>query len=119
LITVSEGLSIGFVVLEQLRNDAALKNTEVYVECFQNCRENGLTFTVHNNKGEGKTWCVYEHRNSDDIIVNSKNDWTSFNGDLPYKADSKWVYDMAFRYDEISKCADYLKKEFLNYAKKS
>jgi len=112
MITLSSGLSIGLAILELLRNKDSLQNIDIYVRCFMNCRESGLTFTVGFDI-DSPTFCIYEHRNSDEIIVNSKKGWGGRNGELPYKADSKHVYDKAFSFNEYVECADYLEEQFL------
>lgn len=117
MITIAQGLKNSLLVLELLRNDEELKDIDVYIQCFMNCRECGLTFTVADKSYKTKTFCVYEHRNSDEIIVNSKEKWTSFAGDLPYKGDTKYEYDKAFSYQEYYKCYLYLKEEVIKYTK--
>ena len=117
MIRLCSGLEKSFLVLELLRNDEDLQGVNVDVECFQNGREMGLTFTVW--QGATRiTYCVYEHRNSDQIIVNHKKGWSSFTGDLPYKGESKYEYDQAFRYDEHYKCYEYLKEQLIAHAEK-
>jgi hypothetical protein len=37
--------------------------------------------------------------------------------DLPYKSDSKWEYDKAFRYNEHIECYKWLRNEILKLAK--
>jgi hypothetical protein len=118
MIYVKEGLRISLAVLELLRNDDELKNVDITVRCFTNCREQGLTFTVYAHEPFAQTtYCVYEHRNSDSIIVNHKDDWNALNGELPYMADSKSVYDKSFDPGEYDKCANYLKETFLEWIK--
>jgi len=116
MIYLKSGLRISLVVLEILRNDEELKDVDVSVACFTNCRECGLTFTVYTHPHFSQTtYCVYEHRNSDEIIVNHKEDWCGMNGDLPYMADSKYKYDASFSYNEYEKCAQFLKDKFLQW----
>lgn len=112
MITVSQGLKISLVVLELLRNNEELKDIEIDVGTFTNCRECGLTFKIMKTGGKSFTWCVYEHRNSDQIIVNGREGYISMNGELPYKADSKYDYLNSFDYGNYERCADYLAEEF-------
>lgn len=65
---------VGALVLE------ALGTEWVDFGTFDNCRETGLTFTV-----PGWQFCVYEHRNSDEICVQGcriedVNDWGPYGG---------------------------------------
>lgn len=115
MITLSKGLQNSFIVLEYLRNNESLKEIDIHVGAFTNCREVGLTFLVASTYQKGQfyavapfTWCIYEHRNSDEIIINGKEGYISLNGDLPYKADSKYIYLAAFKYFEHMKAADTL-----------
>lgn len=115
MITISKGLINSFIILEYLRNNEELKHIDIHVGAFTNCREVGLTFMVASTYKEGMyygvkpfTWCIYEHRNSDEIIINGKEGYISLNGDLPYRADSKYVYFEAFSYHEHMKAADTL-----------
>lgn len=121
MITLSKGLVNSLIVLEHLRNNENLKEIDIHVGAFTNCREVGLTFAVASTYKNGKyhgvtpfTWCIYEHRNSDEIIINGKEGYVSLNGDLPYKADSKHVYLQSFSYHEHMKAADKL-AEFITH----
>ena len=84
-IQYSAGLNNSLRVLNYLKK---YKNIgEIYVNTLQNGRETGLTFIVErkNNNVEQKdffTFCVYEHRNSDEIIINGKEGFLSY--ELPY-----------------------------------
>lgn len=121
LITSKEGLKISLEVLKRLKRRPEIKEYKITVGCFTNCREVGLTF-YPGIKGEkilnkSKTFCVYEHRNSDDIIINGKNGYVSFNGELPYKAGDKWDYLASAGYREYDKATDLLVKEILKIKK--
>ena len=116
MITLSSGLKNSLVILEFLRNDESLKNYDISIGTFTNCRECGLTFAVigftndeHEfNLVEPFTWCIYEHRNSDSIIINGKKGLISLNGDLPYCSDNKWADLASFSYNLHYDCADKL-----------
>ncbi len=114
MITLCEGLKNSLIVLEHLRNDEELNEIDIRVQSFHNCREMGLTFTVH-NKSESTTWCIYEHRNSDEIIINGVKNWTSFNTDLPYIGDSKYDSLASFSYNEHFKAYKKLKELILKF----
>lgn len=116
MITLENGLFQSLIVLEGLRANQKLRNYEITVGTFTNCREVGLTFVImgyYDMKGEyhsvkNFTWCVYEHRNSDSIIINGKGGYVCSNGELPYGGDSKYSYLASFRYDQPYKCTNAL-----------
>lgn len=120
MIEIARGLEHSFKILKFLQRDKDLRNIEIYVRCFMNCRECGLTFTIYPDrlKSKSKTFCIYEHRNSDTIIINSKENWTGFSDDLPYKSGSKYDYDKEFSRNEDKKCYEWLKQEILKITKK-
>jgi hypothetical protein len=68
MITLERGLRNSLIVLEYLRDMEELKDINITIGTFTNCREVGLTFAVLEKKNF--TFCVYEHRNSDSIIIN-------------------------------------------------
>ena len=110
MINIGAGLLHSFVILEHLRNDRELVRIPIDVGCFTNCREEGLVFRIMNNNGKSFTWCVYEHRNSDEIIINGKEGYVSVAGDLPYKGDSKYIYIASFKYNQHYEAAEKLSK---------
>jgi len=115
MITIAQGLINSMEVLRLLQNDEDLKDIDVHIECFVNCRECGLTFTVRKKEGNNrKTFCIYEHRNSDEIIINGIDNWSSFSEDLPYMGD-KWTYLANFGYGEFYKVYEKLKELILNF----
>ena len=116
MITLKSGLKHSLLVLEHLRNNEDLKNTTVDVGCFSNCRECGLTFIVPNAKYEYKTFCVYEHRNVDSIIINGKEGYVNISGDLPYVSDNKNDYIGEFEYGNHQECAENLAKLILEHS---
>lgn len=98
MITLSNGLKNSLVVLELLRDNEELANIPITVGTFTNCRECGLTFMVMGKKSF--TWCIYEHRNSDGIIINGKEGYICLNGELPYIGNSKYEYLAEFKYNQ-------------------
>lgn len=114
MIQLNSGLKNSLLVLEHLRDKTDLKDIDVSVGTFTNCRECGLTFFVR-EEDRDFTWCVYEHRNSDDIIINGKNGDNSMCGGLPYKSDSKSDYLELFKYNEHMKCADKLAEMIIDF----
>lgn len=95
-------------------------DASVEVGRYENCREQGYIISVLYN-GNQRNYCVYEHRNSDDLCV-VVFDAVTINtptNDIVFEAmkDSKWNYTKAFGYGEIVSCGDYIiedMKEFIN-----
>ena len=71
-----------------------------------NCRENGIAYTTLTPTGDTRTFVVYEHRNSDSIIVNGKENWDGEG--LPYAGDDKHTYFAEFPPEEFGVLADTL-----------
>lgn len=117
MITLESGLKNSLIVLEHLRSMEKLRDINITVGTFTNCRECGLTFRLGFPKPF--TWCVYEHRNSDEIILNGKEGYITLNGDLPYTADSKSIYLASFSYNQHFKCAKELSKLIIGYYEKN
>lgn len=122
MITLSNGLSISLRILEQLRQDDLLKDYEVRVKAFANGRESGLTYIIDSHEVNGKfelfkpfTFCTYEHRNSDKIIINGREGFIDNNGELPYKGD-KYEYLADFSYNEPYEAAERLSQLIREYA---
>jgi hypothetical protein len=100
-------------------------DAEVCVGRYENCREQGYIFSVC-YKGEQRNYCVYEHRNSDQLCVvvfdaisngtpSKELVWDAMN-------DNKWNFTKAFGYGEIVSCGDYIIddiKEFINKVQES
>lgn len=113
MIKLSSGLKQSLLVLEHLRDNEELKDIDISVGTFTNCRECGLTFMLYGKNPF--TWCVYEHRNSDAIIINGKEGYISVNGELPYKSDSKFDFLAEFHYNQSLEAANFLAKEFIKF----
>jgi len=117
----STGLIIGEIVTKllqmELSNDDREETIHEYISVgvFTNCRECGHTYKVMAENGKSFTWCVYEHRNSDNIIINGKEGYISIAGDLPYCSDSKWEYLASFEYGAYQKTAHKLKQMIVRF----
>lgn len=61
--------------------------SNVSVSVLRNGREHGNVYSVIQPDGKVRAFAVYEHRNSDSIIINGKEGWDG--KDLPYVGDSK------------------------------
>ena len=115
MITLDNGLKNSLIVLEHLRNNEDLNDITIDIGAFTNCRECGLTFMLR--YPNSFTWCVYEHRNSDDIIINGKEGYISKNGDIPYMEGTKWDYIASFNYHQHYECAKKLAELIIDYSK--
>lgn len=86
-------------------------DARVGVGRYENCREQGYIFSVQYN-GEQRNYCVYEHRNSDDLCV-VVFDGVTINTPMlkmvcDAMEDSKWNYTKAFHCGQIMECGDYI-----------
>ena len=78
----------------------------VKVATFDNCRENGLVYSVMGPDDALRSFSVYEHRNTDSIIINGCTDWDGEG--LPYAADSKHGFFAEFACHSYQQAADAL-----------
>lgn len=98
--------------VEDLTYDDEYK-ANIRVGRYENCREQGYVFTLL-YKGIQRNYAVYEHRNSDSLIVLISNTFTintpsiddmyADKGENP----SKYDYDKAFCYGQITECGDWI-----------
>jgi len=115
-IEKSTGLVIGEIVTQLLICEFANSDRKgaeheyVSVGVFTNCRECGHTYKVMAENDKTFTWCVYEHKNSDSIIINGKEGYISIAGDLPYCSDNKWEFLASFGFGEYQKTAQKLRQ---------
>jgi hypothetical protein len=100
--------------LEQAKDDEyafwKVENPAIEIGEFDNCRESGFTYSLLGGK-QDMVFCVYEHRNSDSIIINGcmRQHMKAYG---PYNGDSKWDYLATFSYGDYTGCAERL-AEFL------
>lgn len=94
-------------------------DASVEVGRYENCREQGYIFSVQ-YKHKQRNYCVYEHRNSDELCVVVFDNETINTPTLEMvcnaMGDSKWNYTKAFLCGQIMECGDYIlddMKEFL------
>lgn len=78
----------------------------VSVSPLNNGREVGLAYTVITPNGDIRTFSVYEHRNTDSIIINGKTNWQP--GELPYTADHKEAFFAELPPENRKEAADTL-----------
>lgn len=115
-IELTSGLEVSLKVLKHLKK---IKHPfDILVGTFTNCREVGLTYMI-NGYYEGEkykslpmdlwfTFCTYEHRNSDNIIVNGKQGYIANKGELSYIGESKYEYLASFKYDQHKQAAVFI-----------
>lgn len=88
------------------KHDASIK-----VGRYENCREQGYIFSIL-YKGKQRNYCVYEHRNSDNLCVVVFDGVTINTPTLEMVSnamgDSKWNYTKAFHCGQIMDCGDYI-----------
>lgn len=96
-------------------------DAKINVGRYENCREQGYIFSVYYN-GEQRNYCIYEHRNSDNICV-VVFDAVTINtptNDMVFEAmgDSKWNFTKSFGYGEIVSCGDYIIEDIKGFINK-
>ena len=84
---------------------------------FENCREQGYVFTLHYRKKNGdrmipeqEHYGVFEHRNTDDIVVFISNTFTINTPNISeiYNGRDKYGYDACFGWGKVVKCGDWI-----------
>lgn len=96
---------IKLLVIDKLKYNEQLQGCELYIKPFDNCREYGYMYSIIGAK-QDITFSVYEHRNSDEIIINGclTKDVKTYGA---YKG-NKWDYLSSFNYKEHYDCAERL-----------
>lgn len=77
---------------------------------YENCREQGYVFSLH-YKNEQRNYAVYEHHNSDNLIVlifDLLTINTPCGEDVWGNMEDKYDYTKAFSYGQIAECGDYI-----------
>lgn len=84
---------------------------EVEVGRWENCREQGYVFSINAGYRRCKNYCVYEHRNSDQLCVQM---FEGFHLNTPSIEDvfkdkrDKWDIDKIFSCEQIVECAEFI-----------
>lgn len=104
----SEYLWTVFPDKELYKRMEELELDDVSVTGVINGREKGLAYTVNTPSGNTRTFMVYEHRNTDSIIINGKTNWDSASGELPYVSDDKYQYFSEIPCENYGQAADQL-----------
>lgn len=118
-LLISETIYNNVLMLLESSNRMYNKSETIHVGVFTNCRECGYTYMCMAENGKTFTFCTYEHRNSDAIIINGKEGHISFNGDLPYCADNKYTNLSEYAYGEYLLTAQKLLKLIENFFDKN
>lgn len=89
---------IADVVECHLKNFLIESDFDIEVGTFDNCREYGNTYRAV-GAHQDYTFCVFEHRNSDEIIINGcpTNEIKPYG---PYSGESKYDCYESFRYNQ-------------------
>lgn len=91
--------------LREAFENANIEN--VSVSFAPNCREDGLAYTVIQPNGDARTFGVFEHRNSDSIIISGTTNWDG-SGGSPRHGNSKENFFAEFAPDDRKQAADAL-----------
>lgn len=130
-ISKNRGLEIAERIYVRLRKNKKLAKSGAHVAVYamQNGREHGYIFACmetirtaqldpqeHDDKYESRSfsWTVYEHRNSDAIVINGAEGYLHMSGELPYKGD-KWDVLASFSYNEYDKAATALARMIMKW----
>lgn len=91
------------LTIERVNSMDKFKNMDATVECFDNCREQGLVIINYVGFKIQKI-AVTKNRNSDDIVVYiyEKTGWNN----LP--AENEWDNRKFFKYNEYSEAMNYI-----------
>ena len=89
---------------------ASGKPVSINVGRFENCREQGYVFTLCVDGRQVKHYAVYEHRNSDELIVLKQNGFSINTPSVEFMFGDrgKYDYDKSFNYGEIMPCGDWI-----------
>ena len=108
--------SMAFRVREAV-SKPLITNPEIKVGRFENCREQGYVFRLIIGCEIIRNYAVYEHRNSDKLIV-LKSDRHTINtpsvDDMWDGRESKYDYDKDFSCGDIIDCGEYILEDMEN-----
>jgi hypothetical protein len=99
-----------WVVNGTYNKEGNYNEAEFMVGRYENCREQGYVFSLR-YKNEQRNYAIYEHRNSDNLIV-VIFDLLSINTpcgeDVWGNMEDKYDYTKAFSCGQIVECGDYI-----------
>ena len=103
------------VILEEDINKLREIGISLWVESFDNCREQGLVIKVSTIKLPTLNIAITVHRNGDSTRI-FKYTKTSFPNNLP--SEDSWGDDKCFDYNKNNEVVDYIKKLIFDYAER-
>ena len=112
----------GWVVNETYNKEGKYNEAMFTVGRYENCREQGYVFSLR-YKNEQRNYAVYEHRNSDSLIVlvfDKITINTPYGENVWGNMKDKYDYTKAFSYGQIVECGDYIiedAQQFINELK--
>ena len=112
ILTIMNEL-IGSDLIEDMRKE----NISLWIECFDNCREQGYSLVVYGLK-ETLHIAFTESRNSDSTRVYEYHD-VSFPSNLPSENNKCWTEHKTFGYNEHYQCAEYIIKRLKKFLQDS
>lgn len=85
-------------------------NAKIKIGRFNNCREQGYVFTLWEGGKQLKHYAVYEHRNSDELIVMTNAIYSEHTppAEFIFGGRGKYDYDKKFNCGEIVECANWI-----------
>lgn len=112
-----------YILEHSTASEYGYRHADLYVGRYENCREQGYVFSIR-YKGKCRNYAVYEHRNSDTLIVLISNCltintpsvdemWSDHADENGYA--SKYDYDMGFKNGKIVDCGDYIIKDIRKF----
>lgn len=105
-------------IVTDIKKDNGIK-VEIKVGRYENCREQGYIFTLYYGWKPIMNYCVYQHRNNDQLCVLKFK--TECNINTPTLEDvwkdkkDKYDVDKFFEFGEIVPCGDFIMKDMENY----
>ena len=86
---------------------------DVKVGRFENCREQGYVFMLNYDYTRIANYAVFEHRNSDSLVVFVSNNFTTNTPTTQevYNGRDKYGYDANFKYGQVKECAEWIMED--------
>ena len=103
--------------VREVTTHTLITDPEIEVGRYENCREQGYVFRLRIGCEILMNYAVYEHRNSDQLIV-LKSDRNTINtpsiDEMWNGKKSKYDYDKAFGCGQIIECGEYILDDMEN-----
>lgn len=101
---------------ENIERPTAYPFVEIVVGRFENCREQGYVFTLRDCGRQLMHYAVYEHRNSDNLIV-LISDVKTVNTPTPdqmFNGRGKYDYNKSFSCGQMLECAKWILEDMMD-----